>query len=132
MAAAASGKHPTIHSVAHSQSVMVGQVWREAQPLSSQHCTSIASQHKLPASTQHTTSQPHSFQKSLLFDHILFAIAMADVETAPAEPQALRVLYCGGMFIAHHHLDAPPPYLPRLPFAANIVRNSLHSPPRVL
>lgn len=27
---------------------------------------------------------------------------MADAEAAPAEPQGLTVLYCGGMFIAVH------------------------------
>lgn len=28
---------------------------------------------------------------------------MADVDTAPAESQAVVVLYCGGMFIVNNH-----------------------------
>lgn len=61
----------------------------------------LASKHKLPTTTRHTTSlDPTVLFKNHLFNYTLFAVAMADAETAPAEPQALSVLYCGGMFNA--------------------------------
>lgn len=95
-----SSTHPTF-----SYSSMAGQVRRAegSNPSIVNIVHRLASKHKLPTTTRHTTSlDPTVLFKNHLFNYTLFAVAvaMADAETAPAEPQALSVLYCGGMFNA--------------------------------
>lgn len=99
-----SDAHTLQHSP-HIQSLVdggAGPEGRGEQPLNSQHCTSPCIQAQAPHhNAAHDLSlNPTVLFKNHLFNYTLFAVAMADAETAPAEPQALSVLYCGGMFNA--------------------------------
>lgn len=98
----------------HIQSVTDGGAGLEGrgeQPLNSQHCILPCIEAQAPHyNAAHDLSTPRFSSKNRLFNCTLFAVAMADTETAPAEPQALSVRYCGGMFVVVY-LSFPPPYM---------------------